>query len=108
MNAGLNGQIRPVTGGTRGIGRTVALAYAGEGARVGITYASDAAVATRPSRVSGQAARAAHRPISTLAEIEGLDWTRALRANLAGTALTVRAARMSAAKPDSMVGETVW
>jgi len=36
-----------VTGGTRGIGRAVALAYAGEGARVALTYANDEGAATK-------------------------------------------------------------
>src|SRR3954468_23484017 len=45
MDTRLTGRSVLVTGGTRGIGRAVALAYAGEGARVAITYASDEAAA---------------------------------------------------------------
>ena len=45
MDMGLTGRSVLVTGGTRGIGRALALAYAGEGARVAITYASDEAAA---------------------------------------------------------------
>src|SRR4051812_29968648 len=41
MDTGLTERSVLVTGGTRGIGRAVALAYAGEGARVAITYARD-------------------------------------------------------------------
>jgi len=50
MNTELRGLSVLVTGGTRGIGRAVALAYAGEGARVAITYASDEAAARETAR----------------------------------------------------------
>lgn len=46
MDTGLAGRSALVTGGTRGIGRAIALAYAGEGARVAITYASEDAAAS--------------------------------------------------------------
>jgi 3-oxoacyl-[acyl-carrier protein] reductase len=49
-----------VTGGTRGIGRAVALAYAAEGARVALTYATDevaaAGVVDEIARAGGRAA----------------------------------------------------
>jgi NAD(P)-dependent dehydrogenase (short-subunit alcohol dehydrogenase family) len=41
MELGLRGKSVLVTGGTRGIGRATALAFAGEGAHVTVTYASD-------------------------------------------------------------------
>lgn len=47
MDLGLNGRSLLVTGGTRGIGRAIALAYAADGARVAITYATDPAAAQR-------------------------------------------------------------
>jgi NAD(P)-dependent dehydrogenase (short-subunit alcohol dehydrogenase family) len=131
MDVGLTGRSVLVTGGTRGIGRAVALAYAGEGARVAITYASDEAAASETVamlRANGEGssasfyldledsasieaamqgaveafggldvlvANAVRWPVDArapLAEVDRTDWTRALRANLEGTALTVRAA----------------
>jgi 3-oxoacyl-[acyl-carrier protein] reductase len=130
MDTGLNGRSVLVTGGTRGIGRAAALAYAGEGARVAITYASDEAAASETVarlRASGKGGASFHLDledaasieaavqgaveafggldvlvasavrwpvdaVAPLAEIELMDWTRSLRANLEGTALTVRAA----------------
>jgi NAD(P)-dependent dehydrogenase (short-subunit alcohol dehydrogenase family) len=47
MDLGLNGKAVLVTGGTRGIGHAIAIAYAAEGARVAITYANDEAAAQR-------------------------------------------------------------
>lgn len=45
MNLDLEGKVALVTGGSRGIGRAVALAFAGERASVGITFATDAQAA---------------------------------------------------------------
>lgn len=130
MDMGLTGRTVLVTGGTRGIGRAVALAYAGEGARVALTYASDDGAARETVGVleanGGRAAsfhldledqssieaavrgavdmfggldvlvaNAVRWPVDAqapLAEAERAAWTRALRANLEGTALTLRAA----------------
>lgn len=130
MDMGLTGRTVLVTGGTRGIGRAVALAYAGEGARVALTYASDdgaardtvglleangvraasfhldledqssieAAVRGAVDMFGGLdvlVANAVRWPVDAqapLAEAERAAWTRALRANLEGTALTLRAA----------------
>ena len=130
MNTGLTKRSVLVTGGTRGIGRAVALAYASEGTQVAITYASDDAAASETVAMleangSGGAsfylnledgasieaavqgavdafggldvlvANAVRWPVDAwapFAEADHADWTRALRANLEGTALTVRAA----------------
>jgi NAD(P)-dependent dehydrogenase (short-subunit alcohol dehydrogenase family) len=130
MNTELRGRSVLVTGGTRGIGRAVALAYAGEGARVAITYASDEEAASEtvalleangtegasfyldledPASIEAAVrasvalhggldilvANAVRWPVDAqapLADVDDTDWRRALRANLEGTALTVRAA----------------
>jgi 3-oxoacyl-[acyl-carrier protein] reductase len=47
MDLGLAGRRVLVTGGSRGIGRTTAVAFAGEGARVAVTYHSAAEEAKR-------------------------------------------------------------
>jgi NAD(P)-dependent dehydrogenase (short-subunit alcohol dehydrogenase family) len=117
-----------VTGGTRGIGRAIALAYGREGARVATTYASDEAAAAETAALlerngteaaffhldledsasieaavertvahfgglDALVANAVRWPLDAqapLAESDPADWTRALRANLEGTALTAR------------------
>jgi NAD(P)-dependent dehydrogenase (short-subunit alcohol dehydrogenase family) len=47
MDLGLNGRSVLITGGSRGIGRATALAFAADGARVAFTYATDSAAAQR-------------------------------------------------------------
>ena len=51
MDMGLKDAVVLVTGGTGGIGRRTALAFAAEGARVAITYRSREDFAARPRRV---------------------------------------------------------
>jgi NAD(P)-dependent dehydrogenase (short-subunit alcohol dehydrogenase family) len=130
VNLDLQGRSVLVTGGSRGIGRAIVLAYAAEGARVTLTYSSneDAADSTvrevessggaaaavsmdladrtsiekaievaagRESRLDALVANAVRWPTDAageLAESEPEVWQNALRANLEGTAATVRAA----------------
>ena len=130
MELGLRDKAVLVTGGTRGIGRAIALAYARDRARVAITYATDEAAATtvvqqiaaeggsgvaarldlaEPASIPAAVTETAERfggldvlvanavrwPIDArgpLAESDPDVWSRALRANLEGTAATVRAA----------------
>jgi len=134
MDLDMDGRVVLVTGGSRGIGRAVAVAYAREGARVALTYAHDDRAAAEVvdeigEIVAGEPGRAVAFPLDladrtsieaavagTVEAFGGLDvlvanavrwptdaaeplatldagvWDRALRANLEGTAATVRAA----------------
>jgi short subunit dehydrogenase len=72
MDLGLRGKTVLVTGATRRIGRAVALAYAGEGARVGLTYATDstaAASAVEEIRAAGGDGAALHLELTDFASI---------------------------------------
>jgi 3-oxoacyl-[acyl-carrier protein] reductase len=130
MDTGLRGRAVLVTGGSAGIGRATAVAFAREGAKVALTYASDREAADRVAdeveRAGGEAhvarldladpASIEHAVRDAVARLGGLDtlvanavrwpldageplgesdpstWERAVRANLEGTARTVRAA----------------
>jgi 3-oxoacyl-[acyl-carrier protein] reductase len=120
-----------VTGGSRGIGRAIALGYASEGARVAVTYARDASAAADvvAEIVRGGGEASSHRldldqpgdvagaVDAAIGALGGLDvlvanavrwaqphergplaaaepdaWTSVVRANIEGTAMTVRAA----------------
>jgi NAD(P)-dependent dehydrogenase (short-subunit alcohol dehydrogenase family) len=139
VETGLSGCAVLVTGATRGIGRAIALAYAGEGARVAITYATDEETARETiaacaldaergalfrldledpatitaaveqtveafGRLDVLVANAIRWPVDARAPLADLDhstWTRALQANLQGTAATVRAALPHLARSSS-------
>jgi NAD(P)-dependent dehydrogenase (short-subunit alcohol dehydrogenase family) len=130
MDIGLRGRPVLVTGGSRGIGRACAVAFAREGAKVALTYASDRDAANRvageiedaggeslavpldlcePASIAAAVeqvltrwaslgtlvANAVRWPLDAggpLAESDQRIWEQAMRANLEGTASTVRAA----------------
>jgi NAD(P)-dependent dehydrogenase (short-subunit alcohol dehydrogenase family) len=130
MDTGLRGRAVLVTGGSSGIGRATAIAFAREGAKVAVTYRSDRDAANRvaveidnaggegvavpldlsaPESIDAaveqvlmrweglgtlvaNAVRWPQVARGPLAESDPLVWERAMRANLEGTARTVRAA----------------
>lgn len=53
MNLGLEGRRVLVTGGSRGIGRAIALGFAGEGAKVAITFCKNEAGAAQTAKLAG-------------------------------------------------------
>jgi NAD(P)-dependent dehydrogenase (short-subunit alcohol dehydrogenase family) len=130
MDMQLHGRAVLVTGGSSGIGRATAMAFAREGAKVALTYRSDFDAANRVAaeveaaggegfcipldlsepasidsaveqvmtRLDGldvlvaNAVRWPYDARESLAESDPVAWERAMRANLEGTARTVRAA----------------
>jgi 3-oxoacyl-[acyl-carrier protein] reductase len=74
MNLDLKERSVLVTGGSRGIGRAIVLAYAAEGARVTLTYGSnEEAATTTVKEVESRGGMAAAVPmdLSDLASVEG-------------------------------------
>lgn len=130
MDLQLSSRVVLVTGGSSGIGRTTAIAFGREGARVALTYASDREAAEQVVREVGaaggeafavsldlavpasiqsavqevldrwealdvlvaNAVRWPHDAGGPLVDSEPHGWERAVRANVEGTASTVRAA----------------
>lgn len=74
MDLGLQGRVAFITGGSRGIGRATALAYAREGARVAISYHSKADEAEKTARAI---AEAGGEPLTVRLDLEDFDSARA-------------------------------
>jgi NAD(P)-dependent dehydrogenase (short-subunit alcohol dehydrogenase family) len=147
MDMQLHGRAVLVTGGSSGIGRATAMAFAREGAKVALTYRSDFDAANRVAaeveaaggegfcipldlsepasidsaveqvvtRLDGldvlvaNAVRWPYDARESLAESDPVAWERAMRANLEGTARTVRAAWPAlAASGTGMVGSSAY
>ncbi|MBN1825197.1 MAG: SDR family oxidoreductase [Candidatus Eisenbacteria bacterium] len=68
----LEGRAALVTGAAKRIGRTLALALAGEGARVAVHHHRSAEEAEETARLAGNGARTFRADLSSVAEAEGL------------------------------------
>ena len=71
----LNGQVAMITGGSRGIGRTAALALATEGAKVVVNYASSS---TAADEVVAEITKAGGEAIALQADVSKVDQVDAL------------------------------
>lgn len=105
----LEGQKVLVTGGTRGLGRAIALACANEGARVAVTWSSDeaaAAEALAALRAIDPEARAFHVSVTDLPATTAM--VKALDREWGGLTHLVNNAGISQTLPLALIDEADW
>lgn len=105
----LNGKVALVTGGDRGIGRSIALALAHAGADVAINYrveAAQAADACVQIRDGGRRALAIRADVSAAAEVEGM--VKTVESRLGPISILVNNAGISRPQPLEEITERDW
>jgi NAD(P)-dependent dehydrogenase (short-subunit alcohol dehydrogenase family) len=108
MMFGLDGKVALVTGGSRGIGKAVAIAFADAGADVAIVGRDGRALETALSelRAAGHRAEAFTADLSRLEEIESM--IGSVKAKLGPIDILVNAAGIAIPEPATSVSEETW
>jgi NAD(P)-dependent dehydrogenase (short-subunit alcohol dehydrogenase family) len=105
----LKGQVAVVTGGSRGIGRAIALAFAGAGASVAIVGRDSAALQTTLAELTDRGApvaTAVRADVSKVAEIE--EMAAQVKQKLGPVDILVNSAGIAILEPSDMVSEESW
>jgi 3-oxoacyl-[acyl-carrier protein] reductase len=105
----LAGKVALVTGGSRGIGRAIAIAFAREGMRVAVNYRerrSEAENVCREIRESGACATAFEADVSVAGEVTRL--VKAVEAEFGPVSILVNNAGITRRQPVEEIGERDW
>lgn len=109
MERPLNGRIALVTGGSRGIGRAIAVAFARAGAPVALNYRERIAEA---EEAAGEILRAGGQAIAVQADVSRADQVRALvdrvERELGPVAILVNNAGIARPQPPQSIAESDW